>query len=139
LPFISRSSVVLKLRKNIHYFFIVIAWLLATGVQWDIAQTFAWAKMYSEYSESMSIGAALKKTFTGKKCTLCKAVDSAKQQQTASSLPSAGFGAKMIFVLQEKPVFIFATDDLLSWSLSDSIYGSFEHLGPLTPPPRGLV
>ncbi|MEI6590072.1 MAG: hypothetical protein WCO38_09040 [Verrucomicrobiota bacterium] len=129
----------MRLRKKLQHICILTAWLFATGAQWDIAQTFAWAKMFSSYSESMSVGTAIKKTFSGKMCALCKAVDAAKQQQTATSLPSAGFGAKMIFVLQEKPVFIFATANILRWSLSDSMYGSFEHVGPPTPPPRGLV
>ena len=52
LLFIGSNRVLMRLRKKLQHICILTAWLFATGAQWDIAQTFAWAKMFSSYSES---------------------------------------------------------------------------------------
>ena len=127
------------MRTKLQLICILTAWLFATGAQWDVTQTFAWAKMFSSYSKSMSLGSALKKTFGGEMCAICRAVDCAKQQERAASLPSGGFTAKMVFVLQEKPIFIFATPLFHNWSPSDTVYDDVLKAGPPTPPPRVLV
>ncbi len=127
------------LYKKLQLICILTAWLFATGAQWDIAQTFAWANMFSNYSQSMSVGAALKKTFNGKMCSICRAIDEAKQKQRAESLPSGGITAKMIFVIQDKSLFVISSDDIIRASLSDFVIDGEVRVGPPTPPPRTMV
>ena len=58
----------------------LVAWLLATGVQWDLLQVFGWARMVVNHSQTMSITAAVKKTFGGEMCGVCEIVSQAKRR-----------------------------------------------------------
>ena len=54
---------------------VLLAWLLATGSQWDGAQVFAWGKMVATYSRTMPLTAAVRLTFTpGNECDVCVVV-----------------------------------------------------------------
>lgn len=69
------------MRIRIQAVVVLIAWLLSTGAQWDVAQFVAWGRMISTYSQEMAFGDAVQETFTGKLCPLCKAVQKGKQEQ----------------------------------------------------------
>lgn len=59
---------------------LVFAWLCANGALLDVVQVFAWAKMFSGNAETMSVGAALQKTFDPKhRCKMCLGVTAAKK------------------------------------------------------------
>mgnify|MGYP003350610017 FL=1 len=64
------------------------AWFFATGSQWDIAQTFGWARMFVAYTQTMPVLEALQKTLSGEElCGVCEVVQEARhdgQDQTDS-------------------------------------------------------
>jgi hypothetical protein len=76
-------------RQRLQIFSCVLAWFIATGCQWDLAQIVAWGRMFAGYSQEMPLTAAAEKTFSGEMCALCKAVQKAKQEQDASAPKSA--------------------------------------------------
>ena len=45
------------MRRQVSIVLVLAAWLLATGSQWDLAQTFAWGRMITTYSASMPLAA----------------------------------------------------------------------------------
>jgi hypothetical protein len=63
---------------------VLLAWFMATGAQWDLVQTFAWGRMVATYSRTMPLVQAVRLTFTpGTMCSICKAVNEAKRQESA--------------------------------------------------------
>ena len=58
---------------------LLVAWLFANGVTWNVVQVVAWAKMFHDYSETMPAAQALQLTLSGEApCDLCRLADSAK-------------------------------------------------------------
>ena len=47
------------MRRKFSLVLTLAAWLLATGSQWDLAQTFAWGRMIVTYSQTMSVAQAV--------------------------------------------------------------------------------
>ncbi|HND62530.1 MAG TPA: hypothetical protein PLB90_13695 [Opitutaceae bacterium] len=114
---------------------VLFAWLLATGVQWDLVQTAGWSRMFFRYAESMSYVQAAKRTFDGEMCGVCKAVNQAKQQQDAA-MPQDGSKAKLVMICPPSPRFVFSAPECAPWSLSDRNPLSADRPVPPTPPPR---
>jgi hypothetical protein len=85
-------------RNRIQVILVLAAWFLATGSQWDFAQLFAWGRMFAGYSQEMSVGAAVQKTFSGETCAICRAVQKAKrtQEQNGAKTPAAKFAGKLL-------------------------------------------
>lgn len=109
---------------------------MATGAQWDLVQTFAWAKMIASNSRSMSLVEAVKKTFGGEMCEVCKVVNDVKQQTTASTTPGGKADTKIVFMpLPATSVFV-AIPEPSVWSLSDQSSVSACRAAPPLPPPR---
>jgi hypothetical protein len=71
---------------------------MATGSQWDLVQVIAWGRMFTGYSNEMSLTDAAKKTFSGELCSLCQvAQDGRKQQESGGdTAPPAKSVGKMI-------------------------------------------
>ncbi len=114
---------------------VLFAWLLATGVQWDLVQTAGWSRMFFRYAESMSYVQAAQRTFGGEMCGVCKAVNQAKQQQDAA-MPQDGSKAKLVMLCPPSPRFVFSAPDCTPWSPSDRHPLSADRPVPPTPPPR---
>lgn len=129
------------MRQRFAIFSLLIAWLLATGSQWDLVQTFAWGRMFLGYAKTMSLLDAAKETFDPEKpCALCCAVRKAKQQQNNSSLPpETKLREKLLLVFQPSPSVVFLSLETNSWSLSDLLPLSAERAAPPNPPPRGML
>ena len=54
---------------------LLLAWLCATGAVCDVAQLFAWGRMFAGYARVLSVREALTETFDANKpCELCLAV-----------------------------------------------------------------
>lgn len=66
------------------------AWCFATGSQWDVAQTFGWARMFAAYAQTLPVIEALEKTFSGQElCGICEIVQDARQDAQGDSAAHA--------------------------------------------------
>lgn len=114
------------------------AWLFATGSQWDIVQTFAWARMFSKNIQTRSLGAALARTFSVEgRCELCGAVTRAKQQQDNDApAPGGKPEGKPLLIFQPIPVVVVAAPEFAPWLLEQHRPLSADRAAPPLPPPR---
>src|SRR5471032_1474735 len=80
-------------RRQLSLLLTLAAWLLATGSQWDLVQTFAWGRMFVENTRTLPLLEAAQRTFSPEgRCPICAAVSAAKQQQENSApLPTGKF------------------------------------------------
>lgn len=116
----------------------LVAWLFATGSQWDLVQTFAWARMMADNVRTMPVEAAFERTFSPEgRCHLCKAVTAAKQQQDDAGQPSAGnaLGKTLLVYLPAPPV-VVGKPDSVTFSLWEFTVHGAERSAPLLTPPR---
>jgi len=114
---------------------VLVAWLLATGAQWDLLQTVGWGRMFVRFAATMSVPQAVKRTFSGEMCGVCKAVNQAKQQQDPA-VPAEGSKAKLAMICPPSPRFVFSAPEGAPWSPSDRNPLSADRPVPPTPPPR---
>ena len=114
---------------------VLIAWLLATGVQWDLLQVIAWGRMFVGYSETMRISEAVQKTFGGEMCCLCKAVKKAKEQQEELPSPDSVKG-KFVLIHQMAQSPILAIPVGRDWPWSRLRPAIEPRDPPPKPPPR---
>jgi hypothetical protein len=86
---------------------LLCAWLCASGAMLDIAQAFAWTRMFTGYERSESVVAAFRDTFDpARPCALCSALCRARQAEgRAPAVPAAG-GDRMILILDRPEVFV---------------------------------
>ncbi|HEY0968323.1 MAG TPA: hypothetical protein VGD88_13105 [Opitutaceae bacterium] len=113
------------------------AWLLATGSHWDLVQTFAWGRMIAAYSQSMSLGDAIKKTFTAENlCGVCEVVNDAKQGQDTTGSGAGKLDHKVQLAFAASPVVVVTATESSPWLLVDVIPPSTVATAPPTPPPR---
>lgn len=136
LPFPFAGPLSKEVIKRFQIFLVLFAWFMATGAQWDLVQTFGWGQMFVGYSRSMPLLEAVKKTFDGEMCSVCKAVNEAKQQGNKTTVPCGKFDGKMILVFQPVPTVFQTVPDSDSWSHSDREPLSAQRSAPPTPPPR---
>jgi hypothetical protein len=125
-------------RQTLSITCLLFAWLCANGALLDAVQVFAWGKMFSENTRTMSVTAALRATFDPTKaCELCSTVATAKNT-AAKQLPAAveHSGAdKLLLALHipARPVFVSPPAD---WPATlASVPPSRTEPVPL-PPPR---
>lgn len=79
---------------------LLVAWLLATGVQWDAIQVFGWGRMIVTSARTETLLAAVRQTFSpGEMCGVCCAVQDAKREQQDQAAAGMG-GDKAPLVLQ---------------------------------------
>ena len=125
------------MRRKLSLLFVLFAWLLATGSQWDCAQVLAWGRMIAHYSQLMPLTDAVRLTFTpGNECNVCLAVGEAKKQQDDPATPDAKAPGKILLVFQPVPVVIVATPSISLWSPSDQFAPDTMRSAPPVPPPR---
>jgi hypothetical protein len=131
-----------RMRRQVSVILVLAAWLLATGSQWDLAQTFAWGRMITNYSSSMSLAQAVKKTFGGEMCSLCRAVQQAKQQQEADSAKTTEGkvpGKILLVSVPATPIFLSPASSCVGLTAAVSAPLSAERSAPPSPPPRALA
>ncbi|MES1166664.1 MAG: hypothetical protein ABUL68_01545 [Pseudomonadota bacterium] len=129
------------MRRKFSLVLTLAAWLLATGSQWDLAQTFAWGRMFVTYAGSMSFTQAVQKTFDGEMCAICAAVQDAKQQESTSApAPGGRLTAKIILVCAPHAPGLFRPAPYFA-GLAPSVSAplSAERSAPPSPPPRALA
>ena len=130
------------MRRQVSVVLVLAAWLLATGSQWDLAQTFAWGRMITNYSSSMSLTQAVQKTFSGEMCSLCRAVQQAKQQQdTDNARTVAGKvpGKILLVSVPANLIFLCPAPSCAGLTAAVSAPLSAERAAPPSPPPRALA
>ena len=129
------------MRRRLSLISLLCAWLLATGSQWDLVQTFAWGKMIVTYAETMPLTDAVRLTFTpDNMCGVCEAVSEAKQQQADDTLPGepAGKLVKIPLVFQASPNFVASAPAVLGLSPAALLeMQGVARAAPPVPPPRG--
>lgn len=117
---------------------LLIAWLFATGAQWDVAQLWAWGSMIANYSRTMAVTEAVKLTFEPTTmCTVCKAVAAAKKRETATPAVAAGVG-KVLLVFQPAPTVVVAPSSRERWTAAEVLIRDETRAAPPTPPPRAV-
>jgi hypothetical protein len=92
---------------------LLCAWLCASGAMLDVAQVFAWARMYAGYARTESIVASARDTFDpGKPCAICRALSRARE---ACGLPAPAAAPaapeKIVLILERAEPFIALADD----------------------------
>jgi hypothetical protein len=128
------------MRQKLAILSLLTAWFLATGSQWDVVQSFAWARMMVGYAKVMPLGEAVAETFDpAKLCPLCQAVSRAKQQQDRSMPPEVNFRAKLVMIFQPATKLVATVHQEYSWPRSDWNVPTTDKPSPPVPPPRGQV
>jgi hypothetical protein len=128
------------MRRQLPLIFTLFAWLLASGGQWDLLQTFAWGRMFASYSQSMSFEAAVNKTFSVEgRCEICAVVSTAKQQQDAAGAKAPGNKAPTKIFLASAPaplVFASPAPSCVGLTAAVPALTSADRPPPSLPPPR---
>jgi hypothetical protein len=127
-----------SMRHRISLVLTLAAWLLATGSQWDLAQTFAWSRMFATYSRTMCVTEAVQKTFDGEMCPICAAVQEARQQQDTGGVPEDGsrLSGKIVFVSAPGALVFAAATRCVGLAPAAALPLSADRSAPPSPPPR---
>src|SRR5271169_1965340 len=92
---------------------LLCAWLCASGALLDLAQAFAWARMFAGYARTASVVAAARRTLDPfQPCAICRAVGRAREASGARGQAVAPAGAqRMILVLESPAPFVAAAPE----------------------------
>ena len=127
-----------RVRRKISVLCLLVAWLFANGVTWNVVQVVAWAKMFRNYSESMPAAQALKLTLSGEApCNLCRMAEAAKNTAD-QQLPHNAIGSgseKFLLACNVPAPVIFVSPDLAWPGVADASGRVRTDAVPL-PPPR---
>lgn len=75
--------------------FIAMALFSLSGGHWAVLQGIAWGRMIQTYGTQGSLQSAIGKTFDGKhRCSLCKKIEHAKQQEKKNNFVNETFKKK---------------------------------------------
>ncbi|PAW65570.1 MAG: hypothetical protein B9S34_10640 [Opitutia bacterium Tous-C1TDCM] len=115
----------------------LVAWLCATGTQWDVVQAVAWVRMFAENSRDLPVLAALERTFSpAARCSLCHAVSQAKQDEPGPAGTAGKSEAKIVFVHQAAESAIVTLSAVPAWPVADFTAAGTLRAAPPLPPPR---
>ncbi len=121
-------------RRFIHLS-LLSAWLCASGAMLDVAQVFAWGRMFAGYVQSESVSAAARETFDpGKPCAICRAVSRAREASVPAPL-RAGSAEKLILI-SEVPAEFMARAETPAWPLPGARWAEARVSEVPVPPPR---
>lgn len=126
------------MRQRLSLILTLAAWLLATGSQWDLVQTFAWGRMLATYAQTMPFTAAVRKTFAPQTmCSICHAVAAAKQQESGNpAVPSKNPGKILLACAPRALVFTSPAPSLDGHLAPLPGPAGADRPRPPTPPPR---
>jgi hypothetical protein len=128
------------MRRKAQLVAILFGWMLATGAQWDVAQVFAWGRMFLMYAGEVPVARALKMTFAPENmCAVCKAVNAAKQQDNPSEAPGGRADVKVTLFVQASSQYIFHVGERPTWGRTDLIPGDAPDYRPPLEPPRAAA
>lgn len=116
----------------------VLAWLCASGAQWDVVQVLAWARMFGENARVLPLREAFARTFSPEaRCELCGVVSQARQEQEERSLPAATSETKIVLFAPAAELPVVAAPVREAWPPVAAAAQSHLRLPPPVPPPRG--
>ena len=129
------------MRRKASLLLALTAWFFATGSQWDVAQTFAWARMFTSYAQTMPLLEAAKKTFSGEElCGVCEVVQDARQTgQDESKAGTAAEGkalGKMPLAIPSEALFVLRLPPSVLLPPPSAFPTGAPRATPPTPPPR---
>jgi hypothetical protein len=116
---------------------LLCAWLCASGAMLDLAQVFAWGRMFTSYMCCESIAEAAKETFDpAKPCAICLAVGKAREASNghAPALPAPG-AEKMVLIFDGLNEFVAMVDED-EWPVISASYAPSSIRDVPVPPPR---
>ncbi len=124
--------------------FVLCAWLLASGAQWDLLQSFAWGRMIATYSQTMPMADAIRLTFTADNlCGVCEFVADARTRDSSEAgeldrAPAADpvAKAKGPLALPPEHFLIFASAPAPQWPAEHLLADACARPAPPTEPPR---
>jgi hypothetical protein len=121
--------------------FILSASLLASGSLLDVVQAFAWGRMVATYSQSMSLGQAVKTTFSGDDpCGICKAVQAARNAAPPDQVAGTPSTEKIVFVAPSTALVVPAALETCTGLIgARTLPTSAGRAVPPVPPPRWLA
>jgi hypothetical protein len=106
----------------------------------DVAQAFAWARMFAGYAGTESLAAAAGETFdAGKPCAICRALGRAREAsgRHGPAVPSAG-GQRMLLIL-ERPMPLLSVPPPGRWPAAPATCAEARAAEVPVPPPRAAL
>jgi hypothetical protein len=104
----------------------------------DVAQVFAWGRMFAGYAQCESLSDAARATFDpGKPCAICRAVSRAREASVPAPL-RAGSAEKLILI-SEVPAEFVARNETPAWPDTGGRRPEARASDVPLPPPRGLA
>jgi hypothetical protein len=114
--------------------------VLGSGAQWDLVQVFAWQNMIVGHMRTMSLSAAVARTFDGEMCPICRMVAKAKaQQQSQPVAPDVKGDTRILLFCQTAPTTVVDRPTVFPWRVVDCLECAELRLDPPVPPPRFAV
>lgn len=116
---------------------LLCAWLCASGAMLDLAQAFAWARMFAGYARTESLAAAARETFDpGKPCDICRAVSKAREAggRGAPAAPSAR--VQKIFLIVEREARLVVPSVRRTWPAPAPVCAQARSADVPVPPPK---
>ena len=115
---------------------IAMALFSLSGGHWVVLQSVAWGSMIQEYSVQNSFQSAIKKTFDGKhRCSLCKGIEQAKQQEKKNTFVNEAFKKKE-GILEQPFSFLTLFPNSFHFSRTRKSFYGGPIMRPLLQPPR---
>ncbi len=126
------------MRRKLQILLVLSTWLLATGSQWDMLQVFAWGKMITTYSRTMSVKRAVILTFTPTNlCEVCQLVNDAKAKEDPAR--GASKAPERPVVIASEPTLVVASPVLSARvAIADLAMAGEGRPAPPLPPPRSI-
>ncbi|HZZ20982.1 MAG TPA: hypothetical protein VFE25_16525 [Opitutaceae bacterium] len=87
---------------------LLCAWLCASGAMLDVAQAFAWGRMFAGYTKTESVVSAARDTFDASRpCSLCLAVKAAREASSRHSPEvQTTDGSKVVLAFVDTGIFV---------------------------------
>ena len=132
------------MRRKASLLLTLTAWFFTTGSQWDVVQTYAWARMFTTYAQSMPLLEAAQKTFSGEElCDVCEVVQDARQDDQNESKSSGAAGTKalgkMPMVVPQDTLFVLRHPSSALGHPASAFLPGTPRATPPTPPPRAAA
>ena len=126
-----------SVRRRIAIFPLVLAWVCANGAIWDVVQVFAWGKMFAGYTQTMSLGAALRETFEpSKACEMCSGIATAREAAKEQAPVVADRAAEKIILALDAPAPLLFDQDHADWPMIPAGDARVRAERVPVPPPR---
>jgi len=128
------------MKTRIAHVSLLLAALLAAGSHLDLAQVFAWGRMFAGYAQEMPLAEAVAQTFNPEAaCSLCRAIGHAREQQESSPLTETKVSKKILLAFAPASHFIASIGESMPLRTQDWKTPRMEKTAPPVPPPRELT